>query len=127
MQETTIAKGAKQFDKATPIVHRQQKLDRMQYQSRFITLQLTKYGEILKLHYGSHSNVARIMGITPRQYQKIRSGDCQLSDMVKNFMTLLARMIANKHRSVELKRLIPKMPPPPKKEDKKTLRSKTGR
>jgi hypothetical protein len=40
-------------------------------------------------------------------------------------MTLLARMIGNKHRSVELKRLIPKLPPPPKKEEKKTFRAKT--
>lgn len=70
MQEATIAKGAKNFDKSTPIIHRQQKLDRMQYQSRFITLRLTKYGEALKLHYGSHANVARIMGITPGNIRK---------------------------------------------------------
>jgi len=46
----------------------------------------TEY-EKLKSHYGNHTLVANILGITPRQYRRIRN-QRQPSKTIKNLMQL---------------------------------------
>lgn len=104
-----IVKGQKHFDKKAPRLLRKQKPDRKQYQSRFMTLKLTKDCELLKEEYGTHANVARILGLTPRHYLRIRSGDVWLTDTVRLFITLVAKILRYKHRSKELRNMVPKL------------------
>jgi len=46
----------------------------------------TEY-EKLKSHYGNHTLVANILGITPRQYRRIRNQE-QPSKTIKNLIQL---------------------------------------
>lgn len=100
-------KGQKQYDKAPPKIMRRRKPDTTHYESRFISLKLMKDCEVMKAHYGSHANVARVLGLTPRHYFRIRHGYSQVTDTVFNLLVLIAKLLRNKHRSKELARMIP--------------------
>jgi hypothetical protein len=50
----------------------------------------------LEEKYGTHSDVARVLGITPRHYRKIRSGIAPLTDTLE----LLAMLLLKEKRPI---------------------------
>ena len=53
--------------------------------------------EKLKVKFGDHSKVALALGLTPRQYRRIRSGESGLKETLRHLMILVLEDKKRKH------------------------------
>lgn len=84
-------------------------LDRTELPSVFFTDQMAADCFALKDYYGSHANVARLVGLTPRHYHRIRHGEIVPTETVLKLLDVYANIVKRSDRSKEILKLVPRL------------------
>jgi len=84
-------------------------LDRKEFPSIYFTDQMALDCFRLRDFYGSHANVARIVGLTPRHYHRIRHGEIAPTQTVLKLLAIYAAIVKRSKRSKEILKLVPEL------------------